>query len=224
MYSDIVLKIIDYVAIFLALLVVLPLHEFAHAFVAVKCGDLTPKINRRYTLNPFAHLDPLGLVCFIFAHFGWAKPVPVNPNNYKHYKSGCFFVSSAGVIANYMLAFITYPLWLLSLYIPQFGLFTLTLQDTLLYIWLFSLSFFVFNLIPVYPLDGFRILECFCRQDNPVLRFLRFYGRYILLGLFALSVIADFTGFYSLDILGIALGYVRSFISIPISWFWGLIF
>ena len=84
--------ILKYISIFLALLIVLPLHEFAHAFAAVKCGDMTPKINGRYTLNPMAHFDAVGLACFILAGFGWAKPVPVNPSNFRHYKRGCIFV------------------------------------------------------------------------------------------------------------------------------------
>ncbi|MBO5066889.1 MAG: site-2 protease family protein, partial [Clostridia bacterium] len=91
-------KIIYYISLFLAVMVVLSVHEFAHGFAAVRNGDMTPKIRNRYTLNPFAHFDLIGLVCFVFAHFGWAKPMPVNPNNFRHYKRGCFWVSIAGVL------------------------------------------------------------------------------------------------------------------------------
>ena len=101
-------RILNYLSIFLALIVVLPVHEFAHAFVAVKCGDYTPKSYKRLTLNPLAHFDPVGLACFVFAGFGWAKPVPVNPYNFKNYKWGSFFVAIAGVVANYILAFLIY--------------------------------------------------------------------------------------------------------------------
>jgi Zn-dependent protease len=71
-------------------MIVLPLHEFAHAFAAVKNGDLTPRLNNRYTLNPLAHFDLIGLICFAFVGFGWAKPVPINPYNFNNYKKGCF--------------------------------------------------------------------------------------------------------------------------------------
>ena len=88
-------RLISYLCIFIALLIVLPLHEFAHAFAAVKSGDNTPKMYGRYTINPLAHFDLMGLAFFIFARFGWAKPVPINPKNFKHYKRGCFFTSIA---------------------------------------------------------------------------------------------------------------------------------
>ena len=85
--------ILYYVASLLAVAIVLTLHEFSHAFVAYKCGDLTPKIRGRLTLNPLAHFDILGLVFFALAGFGWAKPVPVNPGNLKKYRSGCFWTT-----------------------------------------------------------------------------------------------------------------------------------
>ena len=90
------------------LLLCMIIHEFAHGFAAVKSGDLTPKLQNRYTLNPFAHFDLPGLLCFLFAGFGWAKPVPINPNNFTNYKKGCFFVSIAGVVMNYVTSFIAY--------------------------------------------------------------------------------------------------------------------
>ncbi len=215
--------ILKYISIFLALLIVLPLHEFAHAFAAVKCGDMTPKINGRYTLNPMAHFDAAGLACFVLAGFGWAKPVPVNPSNFRHYKRGCIFVSSAGVLMNYLTAFVFCPLYYLSFYIPQFGYFTQVLQQTLSYVVVMSLSFFVFNLIPIYPLDGFHLYEALSKRRGGVYRFLRFQGIYVLYLLLFLSFIADVSGFWQLDILGIAMNFLVSYISVPITAFWGWI-
>ncbi len=218
-------KIIEYLSIFLALMIVLPVHEFAHGVAAVKNGDFTPKAYNRYTLNPLAHFDLVGLVCFAVVGFGWAKPVPVNPNNFKHYKRGCFWVSIAGVLANYLLAFIAFPLLILAiLYVPSFGYFTTVLVLTLSYIYTFSLVFFVFNLIPVYPLDGFRVVDVFNKKRGNVYMFLRNYGMYVLYGLFFLGILADITNIYQLDILGIAINFVKSIIEVPIIKFWGLIF
>ncbi len=174
-------RIIQYFAIFLALILVLPLHEFAHALIAVKCGDNTPKLAGRYTLNPLAHFDPMGLICFVLARFGWAKPVPVNPYNFKNYKWGSFFVAIAGVLANYLLAFLIYPLFILSLSVGDFGYFTDLLQYTLYFIFSLSLSFFAFNVLPIFPLDGFRIVEAFSKKRSKIYYYLRHYGPYILL-------------------------------------------
>ena len=218
-------RIIDKIAVFLALLLVLPVHEFAHAFAADKSGDLTPRLNGRYTLNPLAHFDIIGLVMFLFAGFGWAKPVPVNPANFKHKKVDGILVSSAGVIANYITAFIFYPLALLAiLYVPEFGYFTTVLQKTLLYVCSLGLVFFVFNLLPIYPLDGFRIIDSFINKRGKFYYNYRKFGIYFLYALILLSFIADITGIYYLDILGIAINFIISYIQIPIVWFWGLIF
>lgn len=208
---------------FLALLIVLPLHEFAHAFAAVKSGDMTPKLYRRYTLNPLAHFDLIGLVCFLVARFGWAKPVPVNANNFRNYKRGCFFVSIAGVSANYLTAFIVYPLAILSLsYLPEFGYFTYVINNTLIFIYTFSLSFMVFNLIPVYPLDGFRVVDVFAKKRGKIYWFLRTKGIYVLYLFFLLGIISRAIGVPELNVLGIGLKYVVDVIAKPISLFWGL--
>ncbi len=219
--------IIEYASVFLALLIVLPVHEFAHAFVAYKCGDITPKINGRLTLNPMAHFDVYGLVALILVHFGWGKPVPVNPNNFKNRKTGCILVSLAGVIANFLLAFLIYPLVIALIFyvrIPNLGYFDEVLIYAVSYIPSISLALFAFNILPIYPLDGFKLYETLSGGTGRVYRFLRNYGSYILLGLILLGFVADRTGIWYLDILGIYVSWMSNIIGYPITAFWGLIF
>ena len=99
----------------LAYLLAIGMHEFSHAFVAVKQGDDTPRLQGRLTVNPFAHIDLAGLICFLIAGFGWAKPVEVNPLKFKKYRSGIAKVSLAGVTMNLILAFIFSALYCVSL-------------------------------------------------------------------------------------------------------------
>lgn len=219
-----VYDILNYISAFLALLLVLPLHEFAHGFAAVKSGDITPKLYNRYTLNPFAHFDIIGIVFFVLAGFGWAKPMPVNPNNFKNYKRGCFWVSIAGVLTNYLTAFLVYPLiFLVLFYVPSFGYYTDVLFLTVMYIYNYSLVFAIFNLIPVYPLDGFRVIDVFSKKRSKIYWFLRTKGIYVLYAFFALSFIADIFNFPALDLLGNAIGFIKNIISIPIVKFWNLL-
>ncbi len=220
----IVERILNYITTFLALIVVLSLHEFAHAFAAVKCGDNTPKIYKRYTINPLAHFDLIGLACFLFAGFGWSKPVPVNPNNFKKYKTGCFFVAIAGISINLITSFLIYPLAVLSFKIPDFGYFTYALQETLSKIFIFGITFSLFNILPIFPLDGFRVVDVFNKKRGPIYRFLRNYGRYILFALFALSIVADFASIPQLDILGTYISFVSGYVAMPTTLFWGLFF
>lgn len=222
---QIIYKILNYISVFLALIIILPAHEFAHGFAAVKCGDFTPKIYSRYTLNPLAHFDLTGLICFMFAGFGWAKPMPINPNNFRNYKKGSFLVAIAGVTTNYSLAFLSLPLYILAYsYIPDFGFFTYVLVNTLFLLYHLNLVFFIFNLIPVYPLDGFRVIDVFANKRSKIYYVLRYYGIYLLYILIALSILADFTGLSQLNILGFVIDKLVGYISLPIRWFWGLIF
>ncbi|MBO5714136.1 MAG: site-2 protease family protein [Clostridia bacterium] len=216
--------ILNYICIFLALMVVLPFHEFAHAYAAVKNGDITPKLYGRYTLNPFAHFDIYGLMCFVFAGFGWAKPVPVNPYNYRNFKKGCFWVSISGVLMNLIIAFVALPLFILSKNLPTFGYFTFVLQNSLYYVYSLSVVFFVFNLLPLYPLDGFRVVEVITNGRGSIYYFLRRYGTYILLGLFGLSILSDITGIVYIDILGYVLRVLTDYVCYPLERFWLLIF
>ena len=144
--------------------------------------------------------------------------------NFRKYRWGSFWVSISGVLANYLLAFIAYPLYILALlYVPQFGKFTEVLVYALLFVYLMSLSFTVFNLLPIYPLDGFRVVDSFNKKRGKIYRFLRNYGIYILYALFFLSIISDAMNKPALDILGFVINNVVDFISKPITLFWGLI-
>ena len=101
---------IYYLSSILAVIFVLCPHEWGHAFAATKCGDGTAKAYGRLTLNPIKHLDPLGFVCCALVGFGWAKPVPINPYNFKNYRKGLFLTAIAGVLVNYLIAFVVYLL------------------------------------------------------------------------------------------------------------------
>ncbi len=214
---------------FLAVMVVITFHEFAHAFVAYKCGDPTAKFSGRMTLNPVKHFDPIGIVMFALVGFGWAKPVPVNPRNFNNYRRGAFWTSAAGIIVNYLTAFLFFPLFVLTIayvaplfegkYLAQF-LYALTYA-----LYAFSLSFCVFNLLPFYPLDGFRIVDAVNRRRGKVYRFLRQYGYYILLGLILISFLANRIPMLSyIDVLGYVMRFSVNILGKPIAAFWEWLF
>lgn len=234
MRTEIIVTLASIIAVFF---VFIP-HEFAHAFVAYKNGDGTAKMCGRLTLNPIKHIDPIGFILCIFTGFGWAKPVPIYPYNFKKYRMGLFTTAIAGVVVNYIIAFIAYPLFLLfaSVLYPlaetEIAYFTIDFIGTVFHlIYLYSLSVFVFNLLPLNPLDGFRVIESFTREINPVRRFLKNYGQYILIILvvesFACSKITQYTDLYYFNYFNI-LHWVQWFatniIGFPITALWNLIF
>ena len=133
--------------------VAISVHEFGHAYSAHLLGDDTAKMYGRMTLNPAKHLDIMGLIAMLIVHIGWAKPVPVNPNNFKNYKVGNVIVSLAGVTANIITAIICV---LINKYVNMFAI-NLIAQ----YVIVYNVGFAAFNLLPLPPLDGWGVISSF---------------------------------------------------------------
>ncbi len=143
----------------------LSFHEFCHGFAAYKMGDDTARLMGRLNLNPMSHLDPFGTFCLFFFGFGWAKPVPVNPMRFKSgkYKSGMVITSLAGPLGNFVLAFLTLAILRLLTLVPMAdgtaGRAMGLVVDMLLALTVMNIGLGVFNLIPIPPLDGSKILN-----------------------------------------------------------------
>ncbi len=144
------------VYIIISLLMAFTLHEFAHAYIAYKFGDPTAKNEGRLTLNPLKHLDPIGTILIFIIGFGWAKPVPVNRFYFKQPRLAGVLVSIAGPLTNLVLAFFAQATYIaLDIASVQVPLFVSGLLITMVSL---NILLFVFNLIPLPPLDGYRII------------------------------------------------------------------
>lgn len=163
-------------------------HEFAHAIVAVKLGDPTPQEQGRITLMPLNHLSLMGTLCIFFFGFGWAKPVQINPNNFKNPRRDSFLVTLAGPIANLIVALLFVALFKYST--ANFGVImgflgfeaTMLLRNLLAYSVYINIVLMIFNLFPIPPLDGFKLLSNFVpRKYFKFVFFLERYGSFVLL-------------------------------------------
>ena len=184
---DALSSVVIFIAGFFALAFAISFHEFAHAFVAHKSGDMTPKAYGRLSLNPFCHFDTWGTIMMLVFGFGWAKPVPIDPFNFKRPRLDFFLVSIAGILVNLLLAFLVMPL-LILVYTRLPIASNFWAKFLYYFLWLFvsyNITFAVFNVLPIYPLDGFNIVLSLSKTENGYIRFMRQNG-WIVLIIFAL--------------------------------------
>ncbi len=195
---DVVIYILSALAV---IFLTMPVHEAAHALAADKLGDPTPRYQGRYTLNPFAHIDWLGALSIILFGFGWAKPVQVNPRNFDNPKRDMAITALAGPVANLVVAFASLLLCNLGVFLTRFiaAGFVYYVAVFFSYVASINISLAVFNLIPIPPLDGSRLLSAFL-PDSVYYKIMR-YERILMLVVLLLC----YTG-----ILGTPLGYLSN--------------
>lgn len=170
-------------------LICITLHECAHGYAAYRLGDDTAKRAGRLTLNPIKHIDIVGLIMLVTLHFGWAKPVPVNMNRFKDPKQGMALTAAAGPLANLLitiLALFIYGLLFYPLSRSQTGDYVLQTVYITAYL---SLTLAIFNIIPIPPLDGSKVLYSFISERN--YRKLMYYERYGMLALLLLVLLMN---------------------------------
>lgn len=195
----------------------LTVHEFFHAFVAFKCGDPTAKLAGRMTLNPISHLNVSGLVMFILLGFGWAKPVPINPLNFKKYKKGSRAVALAGVLANFALGLLAAIIYTILLSTVGFSSNVMIwIKHILLYIMLVNSILIMFNMLPVPTMDGYNFILTFMKGENKFTRFMTLHGFKLLFGFVILGSLTDLL--FGVDIFSVYLGLINDFVYVPITW------
>ena len=187
--SDAIIAFIISIVVFF---VSLSLHEFAHGLAAYKMGDPTPKIQGRLTVNPLKHLDLMGFISFILFRFGWAKPMPVNPLNFKKYRTGIRIVSLAGILTNVLLgvlAAVIHAVLMSTIGIPNMAMYYVYM---LLYTFMVVNSCLaIFNLLPIYPLDGYNFVSSFIKTENKYVKFNLRYGLILIYVVLVINIILN---------------------------------
>lgn len=183
------------------------IHEVAHGWVAYRMGDPTAKFSGRLTFNPLSHLDPIGTLALFVAGFGWAKPVPVNFLNLRDQRKGVILVSSAGILANILLAFVAQLL--IRLFSPSSSGIAVILVYKVCYIVSYiNITLAALNLIPIPPLDGSKILMGILWEKTPYfLTRLEPYGFFIIIGFLFLGILDPLIGFFGW-VIGTLIGII----------------
>lgn len=196
-----------------AALLCITFHELSHGFVAWKLGDPTAKEQGRLTLNPIKHLDVVGFLMMVFVGVGWAKPVPVDMRNFKNPKRGMAITALAGPVSNFLLALVTLVICsLMYRLVPSWDLPVLTVFFFLCNMAILNVGLGLFNLIPISPLDGSKVLFSLL-PDSIYYTILR-YERYVMILLVALTFFGVFQGPLSFCINGV-LRWLCSLVGLP---------
>lgn len=209
--TELILVVLAFV---LVIAISFTLHEFAHAYVAFKQGDPTPKRDGRITLNPLNHIDVVGFIMVMFFGFGWARPVATQPAYYKKGKLSYFYVAVAGVVVNIIIAFLAYGAsigvqlnFVEIVSAANYEVFFF-LNTFLSFLASLNVLLFVLNLLPVAPLDGFKVVEAATKPGNRVVAFMRKYSLFIAAGAVMLLSVTNF------------LQLMTDYISTPMLDFW----
>ena len=172
------------------------IHEVAHGWVAYKMGDPTAKFSGRLTFNPLSHLDPIGTLALFVAGFGWAKPIPVNFLNLRDQRKGVILVSSAGILANILLAFVA-QLLIRLFSASSSGIAVILVYKVCYIVSYINITLAALNLIPIPPLDGSKILMGILWEKTPYfLTRLEPYGFFIIIGFLILGILDPLIGFF----------------------------
>ncbi len=186
----------------IAALIALTVHEYCHGYAAYKLGDDTARNFGRLSLNPLKHLDPIGTLCMVFFHFGWAKPVPINPRNFKNPKRDFAISAAAGPLSNLILGFISAFVYLLVFALVRDMTFTSKtvlyhiINNTLIFLFVFhsvNVGLGLFNLLPIPPFDGSRLLNVILPQ-NLYFKVMR-YERQIYMVVLAWLLVGDYVAY-----------------------------
>jgi Zn-dependent protease len=170
----------------------LTIHEFSHAFIANRCGDSTSKDQGRVTLNPFKHIDPLGFIMLLVAGFGWAKPVEFDEKNLRNPKTDVLKIAVAGPASNALLAMLLSVIFVIFKNLETIDFYNGKFLITELFVYAIYINWglFIFNLIPVPPLDGSHLLLSYFKKFPSLYNALYKYGTLILFGLIIISTIS----------------------------------
>ena len=178
-----------FILILISLIFALCVHEFSHGYIAYIYGDETAYRMGRLTLNPLAHLDPIGSMMILFVGVGYAKPVPVNPNNLRNPRKDMIKVAIAGPASNFILSFISIFFFIL---LDKLGLLQNSFHLFFSHFIVINTSLGLVNLIPIYPLDGGQIFgNIIAKYNSNIFRQLNEYGLKILVAIIALSIFSQ---------------------------------
>nr|WP_122013544.1 site-2 protease family protein [Maliibacterium massiliense] len=180
--------IINIICMLPSVILAFGIHEFAHAKVADKLGDPTPRMMGRVTLDPFAHIDILGLLMLMIAGFGWGKPVQINPSNFRKPRRDMLLVSAAGPMANLTMALVCGTILALVMrFVPVAGNegFWRVFSPVFTPFVTWNTLLFAFNVIPIPPLDGYKVVRALAKHpSSKFFRFMDSYGFVLLMLLF----------------------------------------